>query len=836
MPRTLISPETDAHYLELARQNDEARAAHGMPDLTRPVTEQVVGDLVSGAVDYLGRHGVIDAVEGFTDNLGTHGKHVAMVAAMVVSVAGGISVEVGVGNAGAATLPGSHPSVMAPGSVWQEGQAQGFTTQEWAAANPGIDPYHVYTGRVYNTPNTTENEPAATATVAPSAVPAGSHPSVMPAGSVWQEGQEQGFTTQEWAIDNPGVNPAQVYAGHVYNTPNTAENMPSGSVSVAAAAPANTIAGVAAVTTPAASHPSVMPPGSVWQEGQAQGFTTQEWAAANPGVDPSHVYAGRVYNTPSTAENTASGNIAVPAATPANTTAGVVTESSQAPATVQSSSVNNTLLEYGDSLVVGTNEGGIAAAFAANGFNVLGVDGTVGATIPEITQELVANAAQAKTAGTLVLEEGTNECDVYVAVPACDSAAEVEAQLQAQMTQIHALAPQARVYVVGPHVSGSNIAASVIQAMENLSSTDGFTFINWDALATANPTGLYFDQSGVHLQTVAGYHVMGEIIANAIGKAPTPTPAPTPATAVTTAPTTESPNITASSDTGIVPLSVFVHELYDAGITQADGIAGIVGNVWGESGIYKEGQSSFVQPNRLQSTPFGVVTPYASITPAELANPREGWDEFQETPITKFTNWALANKLDPNSLKVQIQFMVNQIRNTHLFADLNNPDFSASSDALAFLQDFEIPQNLSALAPGREAVAMAYLPEVEATLNPAPVAPPTTTTTLPTTTTTTTVQTGPESSQPQPVTSGKPSGESTTSTTLPATPPAATHVTAGKPAAPAKTEVAPSTTTTTTPPIIGSETLPGSDIKISTSTHPGGPMQQLQPTPKTHTK
>jgi hypothetical protein len=508
---------------------------------------------------------------------------------------------------------------------------------------------------------------------------------------------------------------------------------------------------------------------------------------------------------------------AAPVAAPENP---VASTPAAVAAPAPANTVNDTLFEDGDSLTVGMKEGGLAETFAANGFNVLGINGAVGATIPEITQDLVANAEQVKTVGTLVLEEGTNECDVYIAVPACDSTAEVTAQLQTQMTQVHALAPQARVFIVGPNVNGSNIAASVIQAMENLASPDDFTFVNWEALATANPTGLYFDKTGVHQQTVAGYHVMGQIIATAVGKAPvaapapTPVPTPAPAPVATPAPVKEAPNA-ATTDSGIVPLSVFIHELYAAGITQVDGIAGVIGNVWGESGIEKIGLSSFVQPDRLQSTPFGVVTPYASITPAELADPYEGWDEFQETPITKFTTWALAAGLDPNSLKVQIQFMVNQIRNTQLFRDLNNPAISPSSDALEFLEVFEVPKNLSALAPDREDVAEAYESEVAATLAPAAPAP-----IVPAPTTTTTTVPAPTSLQKVTPGVGSPKPEATTPTNT-------TTPVSAKP-----------TTTSTTTPSVDTPTTPQPTVPPEDANYPqkdtGGILGTLEQPPLKH--
>lgn|GEM_PF-4450989 len=86
------------------------------------------------------------------------------------------------------------------------------------------DPGRIYPGQIVQVPKDTApapaQQPAAPAT--PPAAPA-THPEVMQPGSVWQQGQERGYTIQQWEQANPGVDPGHVQAGKNYNIPNTAK-------------------------------------------------------------------------------------------------------------------------------------------------------------------------------------------------------------------------------------------------------------------------------------------------------------------------------------------------------------------------------------------------------------------------------------------------------------------------------------------------------------------------------------------------------------------------------------------------------------------------------------
>ncbi|MGZ6004843.1 MAG: phage tail tip lysozyme [Candidatus Saccharimonadales bacterium] len=80
--------------------------------------------------------------------------------------------------------------------------------------------------------------------------------------------------------------------------------------------------------------------------------------------------------------------------------------------------------------------------------------------------------------------------------------------------------------------------------------------------------------------------------------------------------------------------------------------AGIIGNMQAESGV---------QPQRLQNTTSGVVTPAQSLSPSQLTNANLGWGLVQWTPPGKMITPTKQVGKDANDILVQLDFLWAQL-------------------------------------------------------------------------------------------------------------------------------------------------------------------------------
>jgi hypothetical protein len=148
--------------------------------------------------------------------------------------------------------------------------------------------------------------------------------------------------------------------------------------------------------------------------------------------------------------------------------------------------------------------------------------------------------------------------------------------------------------------------------------------------------------------------------------------------------------------------------------TTLQGAAGVAGDVQNESDF---------QAQRLQNTPNGLVTTFQSLTPEQLNNPVLAFGEVQDDPPSKLEA-MVQQGLDPNNEVDQINFMVSQIKGTPLWNILTSPNISASSDAIAFMDDFERPANEDITGPARAADANKIFWQYDNQTPPAPAPAP----------------------------------------------------------------------------------------------------------------
>ena len=192
-----------------------------------------------------------------------------------------------------------------------------------------------------------------------------------------------------------------------------------------------------------------------------------------------------------------------------------------------------------------------------------------------------------------------------------------------------------------------------------------------------------------------------EIPSNSTGY--TPTPAPELAPAIEQTPVAPSnPEIAPATINQSPEKMALIGDQYNYLISKyglsPGGAAGVLGNARAESNN---------QPERLQGSADGTVTPAESLTQAQIHDSNVGWGLFQFTPASKFIDPCRAEGKNPNDPLVQIDFVIGQINGSYLLTQLKNPDISPEDAAAIFEKLYERPATL-ADAPVREKFARGF--------------------------------------------------------------------------------------------------------------------------------
>ncbi len=192
---------------------------------------------------------------------------------------------------------------------------------------------------------------------------------------------------------------------------------------------------------------------------------------------------------------------------------------------------------------------------------------------------------------------------------------------------------------------------SINNAIAALAEQLNYEVIDWASYITAHPTDFSLDpEMKVHETTTLGYKNEASYVVSQIGKPPVetaPTPITTPATSPQPAPSNPEA-ATSNEDLTQQLMRYLVHNLgYSIG-----GASAILGNFQLESGL---------NPERLESSPYGSQTPASSLTPYQRTSRSIGWGMAQFTPSEEYLNYADQMNQDPNSPFVQTLFVSNQI-------------------------------------------------------------------------------------------------------------------------------------------------------------------------------
>lgn len=110
--------------------------------------------------------------------------------------------------------------------------------------------------------------------------------------------------------------------------------------------------------------------------------------------------------------------------------------------------------------------------------------------------------------------------------------------------------------------------------------------------------------------------------------------------------------------------------------------AGILGNIQTESGF---------QPERLQGSPSGVVTPAESLSSGQENDGNVGWGIVQWSPSSKFIEQARKANKDPNDLAVQLDFLWGQLYGKSGDFGQSSPENRAGDD----LKNQQTPEDAS---------------------------------------------------------------------------------------------------------------------------------------------
>ena len=338
-----------------------------------------------------------------------------------------------------------------------------------------------------------------------------------------------------------------------------------------------------------------------------------------------------------------------------------------------------------DSAIKATKEHGGKAAFAA----LAGVGSVAGMGIAD-----VAPAGANSPVSTHVFTVQAGDTLSGIASNSGVSLGDVEAANP--MHDFDAITTGQQIEIPGASNASGNTATTTsevtVQAGDTLSGIASNSGVSLGDVEAANPM---HDFDAI----TTGQQI--EIPGNSTGYTPAPAPEVAPAIEQTpVAPST--PEIAPATINQSPEKMASIGDQYNYLISKyglsPGGAAGVLGNARAESNN---------QPERLQGSTDGTVTPAESLTQAQIHDSNVGWGEFQFTPSSKLIDPSRAEGKNPNDPLVQIDFVIGQINGSYLLTQLKNPDISPEDAAAIFEKLYERPATL-ADAPVREKFARGF--------------------------------------------------------------------------------------------------------------------------------
>ncbi len=180
---------------------------------------------------------------------------------------------------------------------------------------------------------------------------------------------------------------------------------------------------------------------------------------------------------------------------------------------------NKNVYVIGDSLTDGMKTtGNLAQQLTSAGWNPSQIEDTVGINVANSIPRLQADSGNVWSAGTVIVELGTNNCSLSGGSPSCMSAAAFEDQITSFVGAIKKINPTARIYWVNIYTTKGSVYQSINQALSSKASALGYKVIDWASEVTNNPAKYSFDsQLGVHQTGGSGYTSMAGFVVGALG-------------------------------------------------------------------------------------------------------------------------------------------------------------------------------------------------------------------------------------------------------------------------------------------------------------------------------
>ena len=179
---------------------------------------------------------------------------------------------------------------------------------------------------------------------------------------------------------------------------------------------------------------------------------------------------------------------------------------------------NKNVYMIGDSLSVGMGAT-IGQKFTAAGLNLVDnpPQATVGINVANSIPKIQADSANITSAGTIIVELGTNNCSLSGSAPSCQSTQAFESQISNMISAIRAINSTANIYWVNVYTSKGPVYNSIDQALSADSAGLNYKVIDWANEATTNGSKYSFDPSlGVHQTTAQGYASMADFVVGSV--------------------------------------------------------------------------------------------------------------------------------------------------------------------------------------------------------------------------------------------------------------------------------------------------------------------------------
>lgn len=276
--------------------------------------------------------------------------------------------------------------------------------------------------------------------------------------------------------------------------------------------------------------------------------------------------------------------------------------------------VSGKLFVSGDSLTVGMRDsGGLDGKLSAQGWTVNGIEATTGITTSNALG--VLDSEEAKNSDSFIIALGTNPENNYGAA------------VSNTINRIKQINSESKIYWVNLYTKKNSYDAAN-QTLSDLSSSLGFSIIDWKKEVTSNPGAYPFAGDGIH-HTPTGYGAKADFVVRSVGNV------------------TPVGDVSVDANSGD-PLSTIFNFFVGKGLTDFQA-AGIMGNIQHESG-YEPQKAQGIYDRKVEAKDWRQAK-------------GGGWGLVQWTPGSKMIDPTTAAGQDPNNIITQLEYLWGQLNN-----------------------------------------------------------------------------------------------------------------------------------------------------------------------------